>query len=366
MSRARQAIRRVHARSTAILLLVAVLVAAGSYVALRLPAAIFPAVTFPIVKLIADAGDAPTARMIPKVTRPLEEGVTRVPGIERVLSTTSRGSTEISAQFVWGTDMQVALQRVQAEVARVRPDLPPDTRVDVEWMNTSIFPILGYALTSDTVSQAELRQLAEYTLKPELIRIQGVSQVQIQGGRQREMQIHLDPDKLAGRHLTPAAVIDALQKNDVELTGGLVERNHELYLAVVNGRADSLRSLGALTVPIPGGPGGSGGVPVRLDALGTVESADAVSYVRTTADGKEAVLVNVIQQPSANTVSIARGIDQLLQTPERPDPRGRPVEPVLRPGPVHHRLGPRRARRHRHRRRAWPPWCCCSSCAPGG
>jgi len=307
MSRAREAIRRVHARSTAILLLVAVLVAAGSYVALRLPAAIFPSVTFPIVKLIADAGDAPTARMIPKVTRPLEEGVTRVPGIQRVLSTTSRGSTEISAQFVWGTDMQVALQRVQAEVARVRPDLPTDTRVDVEWMNTSIFPILGYALTSDTASQAELRQLAEYTLKPELIRIQGVSQVQIQGGRQREMQIHLDPDKLAGRHLTPGAVIDALKKDDVELTGGLVERNHELYLAVVSGRADSLTSLGALTVPVPGG------VPVRLDALGTVDSADAVSYVRTTADGKEAVLVNIIQQPSANTVSIARGIDQLLQ-----------------------------------------------------
>ena len=310
MSRAREAIHRVHARSTAILLLVAVLVAAGSFVALRLPAAIFPSVTFPIVKLIADAGDAPTARMIPTVTRPLEEGATRVPGIQRVLSTTSRGSTEISAQFAWGTDMQVALQRVQAEAARVRPDLPPDTRVDVEWMNTSIFPILGYALTSDTASQAELRQLAEYTLKPELIRIPGVSQVEIQGGREREMQIHLDPDKLAGHHLVPGAVIDALRQDDVELTGGLVERNHELYLAVVSGRADSLQSLGALTVPAPGG---TGGVPIRLDALGTIESADAVSYVRTTADGKEAVLVNIIQQPSANTVSIARGIDRLLQ-----------------------------------------------------
>jgi multidrug efflux pump subunit AcrB len=138
----------VRERSAAIFLGVAVLAGAGVVAALRSPAAIFPSVTFPIVKVIADVGEEPAARMMPTATRPLEEAILRVPGIRRVISATSRGSTEISAEFTWGTDMRQALQRIEAEVERIRPDLPPDARVDVEWMNTSIFPILGYALVS--------------------------------------------------------------------------------------------------------------------------------------------------------------------------------------------------------------------------
>ena len=153
-------------RPAAVFLLVAILVAGGVFTAVRLPSSIFPAVTFPVVKVIADVGEEPAALMMPTVTRPLEEAILRVPGIRKVLSTTSRGSTEISADFTWGTEMQNALQRVQAEVARVRPDLPPEAKVDVEWMNTAIFPILGYALTSAAQDQSQLRVLAEYTLKP--------------------------------------------------------------------------------------------------------------------------------------------------------------------------------------------------------
>jgi len=299
-------VHRSHSRATAIFLLLATLVAAGVFAALRLPSAIFPEVTFPIVKVIADVGEEPAVRMIPTVTRPLEQAVDRVPGIRRVLSTTSRGSTELSAEFAWGTDMQVALQRVQAEIERVRPDLPSDTRVEVEWMNTSIFPILGYALTSDSVPQWQLRQLAEYTLKPELIRIPGVSRVEIQGGREREFQVRLDAQALAGRHLTPAAVVEAIRANNQVLSSGLIERNHELYLTLVDGRARDFAGLGDLAVPVPGG------VPARLADLGALMAADATSYVRTSANGHEAVLINVVQQPAANTVSIARGVEQLF------------------------------------------------------
>ncbi|MFI5179993.1 MAG: efflux RND transporter permease subunit [Thermoanaerobaculia bacterium] len=303
--------RQAGGRATAIFLLVGLLSVAGVLAALRLPAAIFPAVTFPIVKVITDAGEEPAARMMPAVTRPLEEAIHRVPGVRRVLSATSRGSSELSAEFAWGTDMQVALQRVQAEVARIRTDLPPDAAIDVEWMNTAVFPILGYALTSDTRSQADLWELAEYTLKPALIRIRGVSQVQIQGGRRREFQVRLDPDALAGRKLAPGDVVDAIRKNSRILSAGLVEANHELYLSLVNGRADGRAALADISLPIPGG------APVRLGDLGTISVGDAVSYIRTTANGHPAVLVNVIQQPSANTVEIARDIGQLLA--ERPD-----------------------------------------------
>jgi CzcA family heavy metal efflux pump len=301
-----------HERSAAIFLLVAVLVGAGGFLALRLPSSIFPSVTFPRIKVIADVGQEPAARMMPSATRPLEEALLRVPGVQRVLSTTSRGSSEISAEFFWGTDMQVALQRAQAEVQRVSPDLPLQTRVDVEWMNTAIFPILGYALVSDTRSQADLWDLAQYTLKPELIRIPGVSQVQIQGGRQREFQVRLDPGALASRRLSPADVVSAIRKNNLISSTGFIESNHELYLSLVNGRAETTAALSDIAVPLAGG-----GVPARLSDLATVSTADAVSYIRTTANGYPAVLVNIIRQPAANTLAIARGVDDLFR--RRPD-----------------------------------------------
>ncbi len=306
----------VRERALAILLLLLVLAASGVFVGSRLPLSIFPSVTFPVIKVIADVGEEPAARMMPSVTRPLEQALLRVTGIRLVRSTTSRGSTEISANFAWGTPMQTALQRVQAEVARIRPDLPPEARLEVEWMNTAVFPILGYALTSETASQADLWELAEYTLKPELVRIPGISQVQIQGGRRREFQVHLAPEALAARRLAVGDVLAAIRRNNLVLSAGLLESNHELYLSLVDGLVHDRESLSRVPIPV------AGGVPALLGELGTVSVDEAVSYIRTTADGRPAVLVNVIRQPSANTVSIAKDVTALLE--RRPDllPKG--------------------------------------------
>ena len=298
-------------RPAAVFGLLLVLGTAGGFVASRLPAAIFPSVTFPIVKVIADVGEEPAARMMPTVTRPLEEAIRRVPGVVLVRSITSRGSSEFTAEFAWGTDMQVALQRVQGETQRVAPDLPPETRIDVEWMNTSIFPILGYALTSDTLTQAQLWDLAEYTLKPALLGINGVSQIQVQGGRRREFQVRLDPQALEGRSLSAADVADAIRANNDVLSAGLIEQNHELYLTLVNGRVHDIAALAKLSVPVANGP------PATLADLGTITAANEVSYVRTTANGQPAVLVNIVQQPSGNTLAIADAITQLLR--QQPD-----------------------------------------------
>jgi CzcA family heavy metal efflux pump len=296
-------LRRLPARSGALFLLLAVLCAAGIVTARRLPSAIFPAVTFPRIKVIADAGEEPAAQMIPAVTRPLEEAILRVPGIERVTSTTTRGAVELGAEFSWKTDMQVALTRVQAQIERVRPDLPPGTRIDAEWMNTAIFPILGYALTSDTRSLSELRELADFRLKPELAQIPGVSQVQVEGGTHREFQVRLDPQRLAGRKISAAQVVDAIRKNDEILSAGLVEANHELYLTLVSGKATSLDDLQRIALP-----SAPGGVPVSVGDLGTVAAADAVMYIHTSADRKPAVLVSVIRQPDASTLAIAAAV----------------------------------------------------------
>ena len=293
-------------RATGLYLLLAILVIAGIYEAAGLPSSIFPTVTFPTVKVIADVGNEPAAQMMPTVTRVLEEAILRVPGIELVRSTTSRGSSEISAQFNWGTEMKTALARVEAETQRVRPSLPPQTRIDAEWMNTATFPIQGYALTSSTETQAQLWDLAQYTLKPALVRIPGVSQVQIQGGRQREFQVRLDPRALAGHSLAASDVVQAIQASNVVVSTGLSEQNHELYLTLVSGRVTGKEALAHIAVPVRGGP------PATLSDLGTIIVADEVSYVRTTANGQTAVLVNIVRQPSANTVAIADAVDKIF------------------------------------------------------
>ncbi len=294
-------------RRGAVLLLACALAALGIFRALSLPSSVFPSVTFPIVKVITDVGEEPAARMMPTVTRPLEEAILRVPGIERVISITSRGSTELSAFFDWGEDMNVVLQRVQAEAVRVRSTLPSDARIDVEWMNPAVFPIEGYALSSDTRTPAELWDLAEYTLKPALVRIPGVSQVQIQGGRRREFQVRLEVATLSGMRMTGADVVAALNAQDRVESAGLHEANHELYLTLVDGRANGLADLRSMAIATPGG------LTVPLESLGTVEAADQVSYVRTSADGHPAVLVNVLRQPAASTVSVADAVASLLR-----------------------------------------------------
>lgn len=304
-------VERARRRAAGIYLLLAILVVAGIYTAARLPSSIFPSVTFPIVKVIADVGEEPAVQMMPTVTRVLEEAILRVPGIQLVRSTTSRGSTEISALFDWGTDMRTALERVQAEMQRVRPDLPPQTRIEAQWMNTATFPIQGYALTSLSETQAQLWDLAQYTLKPALVRIRGVSEVQIQGGRQREFQVRLNSAALIGRRLAASDVVAAIQANNDVLSTGLTELNHELYLTLVTGRVSGTDALARLAVPVPGGP------PATLADLGTVTVANEVSYVRTAADGRSAVLVNIVRQPSANTIAIADGVRGLFR--DQPD-----------------------------------------------
>ncbi len=217
-------------------------------------------------------------------------------------------------------------------------------------MNTALFPILGYALTSTTKSEAELWELAEYTLMPELVRIPGVSEVQVQGGRRREFQVHLDLEALAARKLAVSDVLAAIKKNNQVLSAGLTESNHELYLALVDGVVTDTAGLSRIAVPVPGG-----GVPALLGDLAVVRVADAISYIRTTADGRPAVLINLTRQPSANTVAIASRGAPPLRRAAGPAAQGRALDDFLRPGGVRLPFRQRRPRRDPHRRRAGGP-----------
>src|SRR5205814_4097124 len=145
-------------QSRAILVMVALLCAAGLYATWQLPVAIFPQTDFPRIVIIVDNGEAPASQTLVSVTRPIEEAMNGIPGIARIKSKTARGSSEISLYFDWNVNVVQTLQLVQARVSQISPTLPPTAQIrNVERLTFAIFPVTGYSLTSDKRDESTLR-----------------------------------------------------------------------------------------------------------------------------------------------------------------------------------------------------------------
>src|SRR6201994_166655 len=182
-----------------------VLTLAGIYGALQVPISVFPDTNFPRVVIGIDNGVMPVEQMQVTITKPIEDAINSVPGLTTVRSTTSRGSAEISLFFDWNVDMFQTLQLVDAALAKVEQTLPTTARITTNRLTFATFPILGYSLTSDTVSQTQLWEMATYDLKPPLNRVDGVSTVTVQGGKVSEY--HVVPD-LARLQASGVTILD--------------------------------------------------------------------------------------------------------------------------------------------------------------
>ena len=289
-----------HRHRRAVVFLLGALAVAGVYAAFRLPIALFPAVTFPRIVVLADDGERPVERMRVEVTMPLEEAARGVAGVRTVRSKTSRGATEISVLVDWGADVLATQQLLDGRIAALRGVLPATVAVRTERMDVSVFPILGYSLASDRRTPVELRDLALYTLRPELLRIDGVARVDVAGGATREIHVVPDPMALAAQGLSLADVSTAIQAANVSEASGLVTANHELYLAVTDNGLQGLEDVAGVVLAT------RAGAPVRVRDVARVEAATADEIVRIRAQGRDAVLVDIARQPDGNTVGIAR------------------------------------------------------------
>ncbi len=166
-----------------------VLSIAGIYAAQKVPISVFPETNFPRVVIGVGNGVMPVDQMQVTVTKPIEDAVNFVPGLTTVRSTTSRGSAEVSLFFDWNVDMFQTLQLVDAALSKARQTLPSTAAITTNRLTFATFPILGYSLTSDHLSQTQLWELATYTLKPPMNRVEGVSTITIQGGEVPEFHI---------------------------------------------------------------------------------------------------------------------------------------------------------------------------------
>ena len=294
-----------HRRSLLFLLLLPVL--AGLAAAFSLPVTLFPNVQFPRVRLNLDSGDRPAEQMVLQVTAPIEQAVHKVPDVVDVRSTTSRGSAEISISFDWGTDMVAAMLQVNAEIGQILSQLPPGTTMQTRRMDPTVFPIISYSMTSTTVPLSQIRDLALFQIRPLLASVPGVATVGVSGGSDQEFHVLVDPDKLKATGVSIDDVVKAVGASNVLQAIGRVEDRYKLYLTISDDTLrgiDDLRHVAVRT--------GADGVTTVGD-VATVELSSVPLWTRVTANGQDAILFNIYEQPGGNSVHIAQMVRSRLE-----------------------------------------------------
>ena len=308
--------------STPVIFLILTFGLLGAYLAFTIPVSVFPATDFPRVLIGVDNGVMPIDQMMVTVTRPLEEAVNSVPGLLTVRSITSRGSAEIDLYFRWDVDMFQTLQYVNAAISRVQAELPATAKIEAHRLTFAAFPIIGYSLSSDTVPQTKLWEMATYEMKPRLNRLDGVSTVVVQGGQEPEFQITPDPAKLLAASVTVSDILDTVRRTNLIDSPGLLERNHQLYLGLVNGQVRTPEEIANAVIKNT-----ATGIPVRIGDVASVAPSVKPVYTVVTANGKPAVLININRQPDGNTVEVAQEVHNEIENLKKTLPPGINIQP---------------------------------------
>ncbi|MFZ0977926.1 MAG: efflux RND transporter permease subunit [Candidatus Acidiferrales bacterium] len=300
-----------------IIFLIVTLAMVGAYLAFSIPIAVFPTTDFPRVIVGVDNGVMPIDQMLVTITRPIEEAVSGVEGIQDVRSITSRGSAEIDLFFDWRVDMFQTLQRVNAALVRVEATLPPTAKVSSDRLEFSSFPILGYGLTSDAVSQQQLWEAATYDIKPRLASLGGVSTILVQGGQVPEFHIEPQPAKLRATGVNVSDLLSAVDRSNIIQSPGLFPQNHQLYLGLITGQAHDAQELGGVFVK-----NSASGSPIYVDDVANVVPSFEPHFTIVTANGQPAVLININRQRGSNTMQVATDVKSEMAQIEKSLPPG--------------------------------------------
>ncbi|MGN6248885.1 MAG: efflux RND transporter permease subunit [Ginsengibacter sp.] len=300
---------------------IAVIIAGGVFTYTKLKTSLFPEITFPKIKVIADAGLQPVDRMMVTVTRPLELAIKKIPDLDYVRSTTSRGSCELSAFLDWDANVDLSKQRIESRIAEIRNTLPANVNITVEKMNPSILPVMGYSLESHSLSPIQLKQLAVYTVKPFLSQVPGVSDIGVMGGKSEEYWVKLDPQKMSALGITPDSVNSALAQTGFINSNGYLSNYRYLYLSLTDASVTSLKDLENVIVS------GNGRRTVLLKDIAEVQVNEAVQYVKINANGHEGVLIAVVKQPNSNLIDMSAQMKEKIKQLQKILPKGVTIKP---------------------------------------
>lgn len=271
----------------------------GIFVFSQFKTSLFPEITFPKIKIIADAGLQPVDKMMVTVTKPLENAIKQVPDLLNIRSTTSRGTCEISAFMDWNTNIDLAKQQIESKISEINNSLPTGVQVTVEKMNPSILQVIGYSLESTSrQNPIDMKMLALFTVKPFLSQVAGVSEVRISGGKTKEYWIRLNVSKMGTLGITPEVVTTALSQTNFIKSNGYLSDYHMLYLSVTDATVHTLEQLQSVVIS------NNGRRIIQLKDFAEVSVEEAIQYTKINANGHESILVAIIKQPNANLIDL--------------------------------------------------------------
>jgi len=301
--------------------IVFLIILGGFFAYSKMQTSLFPEITFPKIKIIADAGQQPVDKMMITVTKPLENAIKKVQDLKTVRSTTSRGSCEISAFMDWNSDIDLGKTRIAEQIDQIKNDLPPDTQISVEKMNPSILAVIGYAIEGKGMSPIELKKIANFTIKPFLSQIDGVSEIRIIGGKEKEYWLSLDFEKMTSLGISPNMVSQVLSQTNFIKSNGYLSDYRYLYLTITDAQVDKKEELENLVI-LNNGKG-----IVTLKDISSVDIKPAKEYIKVNANGKESILVAVMKQPNANLLALSTDMNAKLESLKKILPSGITIKP---------------------------------------
>ena len=293
----------------------------GGFAYRKMETLLFPDVVFPKIRIIADNGEQPIDKMLITVTRPLEIAIKRVNGIETVRSSTNRGSCTIEAFFEWNTDIDIARMQLEARINEIKNTLPSTTNLVIEAMSQNIYPVIGYTLESDRYGEVEMRNVAMFFARPRFAEVPGISNVVVRGGKAKEFVIIPDPMKMTRFGLTLQNLVDILSSTNFIESNGLLSDYRRLYLTVTDSRINTLEDLKKVVIR------NDQNRIIRLEDLAAIEFQEQQEFIRINANGREAVILDLVKQKGTNLVDFVEKVQEKEKEIQKQLPPGMILKP---------------------------------------
>jgi len=303
-------------RPVLVLMLITFLAVMGLISYFRLPVELFPSVQFPFVTILTSYPGAGPEEVETLISRPLEEQVSSLTNVRRVVSTSAEGSSIVGIEFNLGTDLAAVTADVRQRVDLVKGSFPRDADdPTVQKFDFSTQPIMLLGMGGE-LGGFELRRLAENVVKPRFERVPGVAAVNITGGRIREIRIEVSQDRLRAHGLSALDIVNALQRENLNVPSGIIRQGQQEFLVRVVGELKTLEEIADMGIARPGA------LPVRLGDLAVIRDTFKDPDRLTHLNGHESVGIGVQKQAGANTVSVADGVTAAIAQ----------LKPALPPG----------------------------------
>ena len=284
-----------------------VIILLGGISLTRLPVDLRPDTQMPTITVRVNYSGVGPLEMEELVTRPIEQAVSAVAGLDRVDSTSSEGNANIRLNFVWGTDLSEAADEVRTRLDRVRGRLPEDADPPTVFkFDSTSMPIMGIGVEGD-FDAVTLRELAQNDLSPRLERVAGVAAVTINGGLRRQIHVDLSREQLTALNLTPDRIVQILRTENQNIPLGEINDADRTLLLRSPGQFTNIEEIKHLVVLT------RAGVPVYLRDIANVtdNTEDRRSFMRI--NGMPGIRMQVTKQSGTNTIQIAEGVKKEIE-----------------------------------------------------